>query len=196
MYKPIIIFAIMSALIMSISANAVLFFPEDETKTVKNFTKSLPEGTYNSPQKFQRERELPKVSITHMVPLEAKEKEDFSISASVKNLPQGALVVAHYRLNSLSQYRDVPMKEIAPERYATTIDARFMEGEQLQYYLDATYTGKRLANSGDFGIPHSVVLVGSGGVPKFAMILVFGIGGIWLFSKFNNSSKKRRKPSK
>ncbi|MBD3234189.1 MAG: hypothetical protein GF315_10755 [candidate division Zixibacteria bacterium] len=191
MYKQVFIFAIMLVLMMTISTNAALFFPEDETKTVKNFTKSLPEGRYNPPEKFRSERELPKVSITHMAPLEAKENEEFSISATVKNLPQGALVVAHYRLNSLSQYRDVPMKEIAPERYATTIDARFMEGEQLQYYLEATYTGKRLANSGDFGIPHNVVLIGSGGVPKFAMIVVFGIGGIWLFSRFSSSGKKK-----
>jgi len=192
MFSKIILSIGLVAVVLVGTSKAILFFPEDESE-VKNFTEALPAG-YDDPAVINEvKEELPAVKITHMVPLEAKEKVEFGIGATVKNLPRGALLIAHYRLDPLNQYKDVPMKEIAADRYAVTIPSGLMEGKEIQYYLEATFGANRLAHSGELASPHRVALVSSGGVPRFAVIAACAVGGIWLVSKLGSKSGRKKK---
>ena len=86
------------------------------------------------------------------------------------------------------------MKEVIPGRYSVTIPKRFVDSDRLQYYVEATFAGNRLANSGDIANPHKVALIGSKGIPRFALFAVFAIGGVWLFSKINLKGSRKQKP--
>ena len=194
MVGRIILLISLMAVIYSGTSNAALFFPEDETKLIKNFTGALPEG-YDDPDiVYGRNKEQPKVIITNISPMEAKRNTEFDIGSRVHNLPKGAIVTAYYRTDPLNQYRALVMKEVIPGRYSVTIPKRFVDSDRLQYYVEATFAGNRLANSGDIANPHKVALIGSKGIPRFALFAVFAIGGIWLFSKINLKGSGKQKP--
>ncbi|GEM_PF-3973166 len=186
MYKTILLI-IAVLLILNGTGNALVFFPEDG-EGVSNFTKALPEGYDDPAVIYGEQEEQPEVLIHHLKPLKAKKSEDFSITAKINNLPKGGIVLAHYKFDPLSQYRNVPMKEMTPGRFAVTIPSHLLEGDRIEYYIDVSLAGTRLANAGDYGSPYSVVLIGGGGVSKFAIFALAAVGGVWLVSKINSKS--------
>jgi hypothetical protein len=186
----LIILTVVVGFTLTTYTQAALFFNDPE-REVKNFTDQLPRG-YDDPDViYGREVEQPRVIISHMAPLEASANEDFNLSATVKNLPEGGLVLLHYRFDKFNQYRDIQMNEITPGRYASTITAHAVKGDQLQYYVEVTFAGTMMANSGDFGNPHQVNITGAGQYSKYGLYLIIGFCGFWLLKKvkFTTNSK-------
>jgi hypothetical protein len=184
MFNKIMILVGAIVLMLNVVGQSTMFFPEDGTP-VKNFKKSLPQG-YDDPKVVHGQAEKQqKVVITHMPPLEAKKNTEINLAAGIVNLPQGAIVLIHYRMDPLNQYRDIAMNRMAPGRYSITIPGQLLDSDQLQYYIEATFAGNLLAKSGGYANPHRVVLVGSNGIPTFALVVVFAVAGLWLFSKIS-----------
>jgi hypothetical protein len=170
-------------------AGATFFFPEDGSP-VDNYKAALPRG-YDDPDViYGRDKEIPKVVLSHTPRLEAESGKNYDISVNVRNLPEGAIVVLHYRTDPTNQYRDIPMQEITPELYSVTIPGRTVDDDLLQYYIDVTFVGNLLANSGDFGNPHRVVLRRSNGFSLIGIIIGSVIGGLWLISRIRSRGKE------
>jgi hypothetical protein len=163
-------------------SNATFFFPEDGGE-VKNYKNALPEGYDDPDVVYGRNTEELKVHINHVPMLEFKSGNDFNMSASILNIPEGATVLAHFRTDRLNQYKVLPMKEVAPGRFIAAVNSHAIDSELIQYYLEVVFAGERLANSGDFGNPHNVKVLSSGRMSKLGLYAIFVIGGIWIISK-------------
>ncbi|MBD3170795.1 MAG: hypothetical protein GF307_15065 [candidate division Zixibacteria bacterium] len=197
MSKRITLIAIILGLVLPNIAIGAFFFPEDGSD-VGNFTSVLPEG-YDNPDVDSPDAELPPVSIVHTPALKARANEDFDISATLRNMPDGATAIAHYRTDPLNQYRQVSMKQVTPGRYAVTVAGQLVDSEEIQYFIEVKFAGEELAHSGQFANPHKVPVEGSGGMTGYGVIALIIIAGIWLFSKVKvktNSTNQPRKTQK
>ncbi|MCP4634418.1 MAG: hypothetical protein GY855_15935 [candidate division Zixibacteria bacterium] len=179
--RIVLIVVLLTVLPVGLS-NATFFFPEDGGD-VKNYKNALPEG-YDDPDViYGRNAEQLKIHLNHFPLLEINRSNDFIISTSILNMPEGATVLAHYRSDPLNQYKVLQLKEVTAGRYSTSISSHAIDSDQIQYYIEVVFAGDRLANSGDFGNPHNVRVIGSGRISKFGIYAMFAMGGIWIVSR-------------